>query len=174
MGYCTPMVGNVGTPQERFWQKVSKERDCWEWTANKNNKGYGMFSYRPIRRHKVLAHRLSYEWAKGSIPEGMCVLHTCDNPGCVNPEHHWLGNKSDNAKDMHAKGRWSMDPSKYQTPPHFQGAGCWNAKLTDALVKKYRKQLAEGKPLRQLARDTGLDRKTLMAMRDRKSWKHVP
>ena len=68
----------------RFWGNVRKENagECWEWLAGKSGAGYGV-----IRDgRKVLgAHRVSYEFAFGKIPEGLIVCHHCDNPGCVNP-----------------------------------------------------------------------------------------
>lgn len=75
---------------------------CWEWQKSKNPCGYGQLKYRGILER---AHRISWIVFKGSIPEGMSVLHTCDNPGCVNPNHLWLGTQGDNMKDMHNKGR---------------------------------------------------------------------
>src|SRR5580765_5320159 len=64
------------TPEERFWHYVKKpERGCWEWTGYKNAKGYGVIN---LRGERVLAHRMAYE-LEASIPEGMCVLHVCDN-----------------------------------------------------------------------------------------------
>lgn len=102
---------------ERFWRKVDKSGDCWIWLAGKDRKGYGKFSVGNSRNpdgtrrnSMVSAHRLSYEMANGPIPEhhsfhGMCVLHRCDNPGCVNPVHLFLGTNEDNVHDMHSKGR---------------------------------------------------------------------
>lgn len=90
--------------EERFWPKVDKTDACWNWTANKNNKGYGMIWDLQLNK-KVLAHRTSWELVHGSVPFGQCVLHKCDNPGCVNPEHLFLGTVRDNAIDMMSKGR---------------------------------------------------------------------
>lgn len=90
----------------RFWSKVAvkTENECWEWTANRNNKGYGMFSLGSIIGKK-LAHRLSYEESFGKIPEGMEILHSCDNPSCVNPSHLSAGTRKDNMVDAVQKGR---------------------------------------------------------------------
>lgn len=93
---------------DRFWSKVDRcaPGDCWEWTANKNNKGYGMFSCRGLGHfHKKLAHRLSYEEANGAIPAGMHILHSCDNPACVNPAHLSAGSRSANMSDCASKSR---------------------------------------------------------------------
>ena len=94
--------------EERFFEKVKKGDGCWEWTANKNNKGYGMLGgpKTPDRKGRLmLAHRVSYRLAYGGIPKGKWVLHRCDNPGCVNPDHLFLGNNVANVRDMHSKGR---------------------------------------------------------------------
>jgi hypothetical protein len=176
---------------DRFWEKVQKgtDSDCWPFIGTRNNKGYGMFQQKIDGAHgKRLAHRVSYELNIGPVPNGLFVLHRCDNPPCVNPRHLFIGDRSDNSRDMYSKGRWSMDPSKRVPPPRIcgdkhhlrrhpekvmRGELAKNAKLTDDLVRQYRAQLASGKALRQLARETGLARKTLMHMRDRVTWRHV-
>lgn len=77
---------------------------CWEWTGSRNKKGYGVF--RAIGRVE-LAHRASWALANGLIPSGLCVLHKCDRPSCVNPAHLFIGTQADNVADMEAKGRGS-------------------------------------------------------------------
>jgi hypothetical protein len=81
---------------KKFIQGNSDE--CWEWLGTKINSGYGKFLL-------GLAHRFAYEYFVGPIPEGLCVLHKCDNPGCVNPNHLFLGTHKDNTQDMYKKGR---------------------------------------------------------------------
>lgn len=68
----------------RFWSKVKKSDNCWEWTAFKNSKGYGDFSY---KGKSVRAHRFSYELFNDDIPKGLILDHLCRNPSCVNHEH---------------------------------------------------------------------------------------
>ena len=94
------------TIQERFWQKVDKSADCWEWSASRNRFGYGKFG---VGNKIKKAHRVAYELEIGSIPKGMCVLHKCDNRACVNPDHLWIGTQGDNIRDMWAKGRANMN-----------------------------------------------------------------
>jgi hypothetical protein len=82
---------------------------CWHWRGVTNQFGYGRFSYRGKTQ---VAHRLSYEAFVGPIPGGMSVLHKCDNPSCINPEHLWLGTYSDNRRDCLSKGRWRVKQRK--------------------------------------------------------------
>jgi hypothetical protein len=95
---------------ERFWSKVDRRGpdECWPWLSAKLKAGYGKMwvgRKRTPDRRMVLAHRFSYELAKGAIPEGMLVCHRCDNPSCVNPAHLFLGDDKANTADMWAKGR---------------------------------------------------------------------
>lgn len=70
---------------ERFWSKVDKSGDCWEWTAYRAKNGYGMISVRT--GHPALAHRVAWQLERGDIPAGMQLDHLCRNRGCVNPDH---------------------------------------------------------------------------------------
>lgn len=88
--------------EERFWAKVDKTPECWNWTGGCNDRGYGTFAN---GHGHQLAHRYAYEISSGSIPDGVFVLHRCDNRRCVNPSHLWLGTAQDNTADMIAKGR---------------------------------------------------------------------
>ena len=92
------------TPLDVFQKFVErKENGCLEWIGGKNNKGYGTFTLR--RGGRKSAHRASWEYHNGPIPDGLQVLHKCDNPPCVNPAHLFLGTQKDNLRDMWEKGR---------------------------------------------------------------------
>jgi hypothetical protein len=75
---------------------------CWNWTASTRSDGYGQFR---VNKKNVAAHRLSYQLAKGEIPHGAMLCHTCDNRRCVNPDHLFLGDHKINAQDASRKGR---------------------------------------------------------------------
>lgn len=97
-----PLKNWKGTPKERFLAKIKKTNTCWFWVGAKNPQGYGDFW---VDNKYWRSHRYSYFIYKGTIPKDMCVLHECDNPSCVNPDHLWLGSYQDNALDMVKKGR---------------------------------------------------------------------
>ena len=89
----------------RFFRKVLIDDGCWLWTGAINLQGYGVFQ---VGREEgtMLAPRYAWEFFRGDIPAGICVLHTCDTPRCVRIDHLWLGTRRDNNHDMIAKGRY--------------------------------------------------------------------
>jgi len=87
---------------ERFWLSVAKSEGCWEWTGFLLGNGYGQVG---IKNTQAQAHRVSWEMHYGPIPQGLYVLHHCDNRKCVRPDHLFLGTIQDNADDMVAKER---------------------------------------------------------------------
>ena len=100
-----PKPGNrqpIGDRLERSVE-IDPVTECWEWQLSKNKLGYGLMRYENKMR---TPHRVSYEYYNNTtIPPGMCVCHTCDNPSCINPNHLWLGTRQDNTKDMESKDR---------------------------------------------------------------------
>jgi hypothetical protein len=84
---------------KRFWPKVDIKGDdkCWNWKGFIGSNGYGLFWIKGSEM--IYAHRVSYVIRKGIIPDGMLILHKCDNPSCVNPEHLYCGTQLDNMND---------------------------------------------------------------------------
>ncbi len=120
--------------EERFWAGVERgcSDACWNWKRTKT-KGYGTLGLGGRGGKCVYAHRLSWEIANGrSVPAGLCVCHTCDNPACVNPAHLWLGTTRENAIDSVIKGRASSP--KKRRPGVLNG----RAILTEAAVVQVR------------------------------------
>ena len=117
---------------ERLWSRVETTDNCWLWTGSRNARGYGQLAQPGGAARPLLAHRVSWEIAHGPIPDGLFVLHACDNPPCVRPSHLFLGTNLDNSHDMLRKDR-----------------GC--RKLTNAQVQEVRELIASGIPNRDIA-----------------------
>jgi len=154
------MSRRVTPPDVRFWAKVEKGDGCWAWMATVHLHGYGQFS-RGRRDGQVWAHRWAWEFANGPIPDGLCVLHHCDNRRCVRPEHLFLGTKAENTADMIAKGRQKF---------HGPGESHPSAKLTWAKVAAIRSSLDEGASVRHLAEQYGVAPGTIRYIRDGETW----
>lgn len=137
------------------------ESGCWFWMGSTNRQGYGRIHFDGYR---WLAHRLSYTLFKGEIQEGLSVLHRCDIPACVRPEHLWLGTRADNAKDRETKRRG-----------HSQvGSDNANAKLNESLVIEIRHIHAqENIGATRLSKIYGIHKSTARDIIKRKIWKHI-
>lgn len=117
---------------------------------------------------KISAHRASWLTFVGPIPDGMCVLHKCDNPPCVNPDHLFLGTMADNTRDMHAKGRAPVAPGT-NTPGNLPAK--YDAKLTFDMADEIRRRYAAGGVThRELAAEFGLSRPSVSRVIRKESW----
>ena len=144
-----------------FWAKVRDggNDECWEWSAGKCS-GYG--SVRSKGKHEY-AHRIAWALTFGQVPDGLHVLHRCDNPPCCNPAHLFLGTNLDNIKDKVSKRR-ATAPAGSQSP---------NAKLTEDDVIDIRTVRAFGASYGALAKAYGVARCTIINIVLRRAWKHV-
>lgn len=114
--------------------KPDQYTGCTHWVGNALPRGYGRIV---VHGKRYLAHRLSYEVHVGPIPDGMNVLHKCDVPACINPDHLYLGTQRENVRDMmergRAKGQWTR-----QNAPAFRGVGGRKPVIPDEIVREIR------------------------------------
>lgn len=142
-----------GTIEDRFFSRFDVvDSGCWQWRAHSDKDGYGIL---PTNSSSIRAHRLSYEIYKGAIPQGMVVCHKCDNPGCVNPDHLFIGTSKDNAQDALRKGR------------NYTGDKNSRARLSWEEVDAIR---ASTKPYSILAEKYQVSVSTIKDVRRRRTW----
>jgi HNH endonuclease len=145
---------------ERFWPKVRKTDGCWLWTSYTNEHGYGLIC---IRRHKFYAHRVSWELDRGPIPYGIRVLHRCDVPACVRPEHLFLGTQPDNLADMRAKGRGRA----------ARGTAHGKVRFTEQQVLEMRRRYLAGEKRVDLMREFNVTTRHLWMIGTGRIWGHL-
>lgn len=149
--------------RERFDAKWTRDAKtgCWLWTASTAGKGYGQFRI-PGTMRNIYAHRLSFELFKGALPKGAHLMHSCDTPRCVNPEHLSIGTPGDNAQDMKAKGR------------HLNGERNLNSKLTEAQALAIKTLLAHSQlSQRTIANLFGIQQMQVSRIKRGERWAHV-
>lgn len=148
---------------DKFWPRVRKTDGCWLWAGARIAKGYGTFGH---HNRTLYAHRVSWEVHHGPIPAGLWVLHHCDTPACVRPDHLFLGTAQDNSDDMKAKRR--------HHGPGIRGEAHYRAKLTAADVRAIRaRYVAGGVSHLALAEQYGVAEPTIFRIVHRRSWTHV-
>ena len=141
---------------ERFMSHVAKaESGCWLWTAFKMPSGYGNF--RTSDGHR-LAHRAAYRIFCGELVDGMDVMHSCDNPSCVNPEHLSLGSRTDNMRDAKSKGR------------NAKGEKHGRSKLSVDQVIAIRQMNG---PQSAIAKQFDISQPTVSDIKTRRKWAHI-
>jgi len=145
--------------RERFNEKwTPDENGCWIWTSARTPTGYGSIWVGSNAR----AHRVSWELHRGPIPVGLHVLHRCDVPLCVRPEHLFLGTHNENMADMVAKGRYVV----------MRGATNGMAKLTADDVRAIRRRWP-GETYLALGRAFGVTKATVGSIIRGRTWTHV-
>jgi hypothetical protein len=135
------------------------ESGCLEWAGYRHRQGYGVLTY---LGKQWKAHRLSYVLSHGEIPEGLFVLHRCDNPPCINPDHLWAGTQRDNVMDMVGKGRARRTPLRGEKSP--------TTTLTEDDVRAIR---ADPRRHAEIAASYGIAKSTVTGITTRRRWRHV-
>lgn len=147
--------------RERLMHYTSKdENGCWIWQGAINTQGYGHMSY---KGRLGLASRWSYEVFVQEIPPKMNVLHKCDVPKCINPNHLFLGSQLDNVRDAIAKGRMV----------YRKGEGHPNSMINDDIAKNIINKLASGLDATSIAKHLDISRHIVYSIKYGKAWQHI-
>lgn len=180
---CRYVSQRGGSFEENFWPKVNKDGpipahrpelgQCWVWTASTTGRIGSEYGW--LKRpggHGVRAHRASWEIHFGPVPDGVFVLHSCDNRLCVRPGHLFLGSQVDNMRDMAAKGRQIFQVHPEQGP---HGERARTAKLTERDVLEIRHScVVGGRTYSELAQRFQVTNSTIGQIVRRHTWKHIP
>lgn len=148
---------------DRFWSKVEKTSYCWNWTAGSRNPhlGYGEFKW---QGRNYIATRFLWMLEYGVAPGSLSVLHRCDNPRCVNPDHLFLGTDKDNMTDKATKKRGNAP----------KGEKHGRVKLTADMVRDIRsKYAAHTHTLTQLAQEYSVAFQHISGIVNRRFWRHI-
>jgi len=155
------MAYNKLTLAEKLAIKSKPDGDCIVWTGAKTKLQYGMIR---INGKWKRAHRVMYEMVHGKIKDNLVVMHSCDNPSCININHLSVGTQNDNMQDMHQKGR--ANPCSGENHP------C--AKLSVDDVRKIRSRYEKGSRKNgasQLAREFNVSKQTVLTLLKNATWK---
>lgn len=145
------------TIEMRFWAFVEKGGNCWVWTGQVNDAGYGILK---IKGRRTRSHRVSFFIHSGVWPK-LPILHSCDNPRCVNPDHLREGTLQENVVDMVQRNRQAA------------GERHGMAKLSDTDVITIRRCLLNGELQVDIAKRYNVSRDTIYRMKTGKTWKHI-
>jgi len=153
-----PKIIACKSVEEVLLRYVVVDSGCWEWTGSKmTNEDYGIAHFKGKR---IRAHRLSYTYHVGEIPEGLIVCHHCDNPICINPDHLYAGTQQDNSNDMVRRGRHAV---------------CLGEDRPNSVLKEWQVLLIrkDKRKERVIAQDYGIAPSTAGSIRRKLSWKYL-
>jgi hypothetical protein len=151
----------------RFWNKVDISGDCWIWTAAKSSKGYGRFKLNgKLQSPHVLSYRMHNEFYDNTLQ----VCHKCDNPSCINPDHLFLGTRSDNMIDCASKNRISQLPSWVLEK---KGENKHISKLTNEQVKEIKMLLKTSIKQVEIAEIYSVSNNTIGDIKAGRTWNHI-
>lgn len=140
--------------------KINEMSGCWEFNGSNDARGYGMLM---VNKKPTRAHRVSYTEFIGQIPDELFVLHKCDNPCCVNPDHLFLGTHRDNMIDRKIKNRsYRAIGSKHP-----------GAKISESDIPLIRKRLMDGESSSAIAKNYSVNRRQIYKIKKGKAWSHV-
>lgn len=151
-------------PKKSAWDTLDKSQNndgCWLWTRSKTGGGYGVTTY---KGKTTSSHRVSWEETYGPVPEGLFVLHRCDNPPCCNPAHLFLGTHLDNMRDKTLKNRNNA----------ARGEKSGKSILTDDNVTQMRRLRNQGYTLKMLGDRFKISMSTVSIVCRGHTWRHVP
>lgn len=131
---------------------------CWEWNRGRGRSGYGGFT---LNRKSCAAHRASYEAFIGPIPSGMHICHKCDNRGCCNPEHLFIGTHRDNMNDAAIKGRTSQGSSRH------------NAIIDDSIARRVFDMISQRRSYKEIMSALNVTRHIIYSIKKGFSWNKV-
>ncbi len=163
---------NPFPPEYRFAAsyKQDEKTGCWVWQGKSRSGTSRLYGRIKANGKNVAAHRFSWElYNRKPIPEKMMVLHSCDNPACVNPNHLFLGTHQDNMDDKVAKNRQAKgDDFKNRKPARGEQNGL--AKLTE---EKAMKIFLDGRPQRVIAKEYGITQAAVFYIKAKRNWSHI-
>ena len=147
------------TATDRFWAKVDRREPekCWEWTAYRKARGYGVLTWHGRR---LLAHRVALSLMDDDWSNPLHVCHSCDNPACCNPAHLWRGSDQDNYNDMVHKGR----------SRRAKGEANGFARITAEIASAIRNST---KSQRELAEHYGVSKSLICHVKSGRTWGHI-
>lgn len=159
----------IGHVRQALKEKIIiDENDCWIWQGQVDRKGYGRRTFTENKKkRKLLAHRISYKIFVGEIPDGLFILHQCDVPRCINPQHLHLGTQKDNLNEMRERDR-ANDISKGKKGDRHN-----LAKLSETDVKEIRRLREKGYTGVKLSEMFNVTNGLIYMIINKRIWKHI-